>query len=214
MDMRYTAWAGYDLTECVGGDTTSSGCTLVIWNGTGTHDSDGDWNRTGHGFEAEYAKYEGTYGLDATSFTNNEKIYFRDTNDNNVDEYDFLSMYINLKEWPSAGEATISFEDGNSVLLSNYLKSLNLDSWQRILVPLADFGLTAPINLSVLTITSLASIGFYLDNVEFAVGVTDVVAIDTGKPDMEADNTNKPSMKASGVDFRPAMRAFTPPTNL
>jgi len=198
-------------------DTVCPGeeCTLIVWNGTGILDSGGDWNHTGHGFEAEYAKYEGTNGLDATGFTSNKNINFQNALDVNVDEYDLLSMYINLKEWPTAANATLNFEDGNSVLLSTYLESLNLNTWQRVLIPIEDFGLTAPIDLKRLTITSSASIGFYLDNVEFVIGATiRVGVIDVGKPEMEADLTNRPSMKAGAVDFRPSMSAFPPPGNL
>jgi hypothetical protein len=187
---------------------------LVIWNGTGEHDSGGDWDHTGHGTEEAYAKYEGTNGLDATGFTNNKKIYFQNTLEVNVDEYDLLSMYINLKEWPSGANATLIFEDGHSVLLSNYLETLNLNTWQRVLIPLEDFGLIAPINLKKLTITSSASIGFYLDNVEFVVGTTLRTVIDVGRPDMDADLINKPSMKATRTDYRPQMSAYPPPLNL
>jgi len=97
-------------------------CSLVIWNGTGEHDSGGDWAHTGHGVEAAYAKYEGTNGLDATGFTNNKKIRFQDTHDNNVDDYDLLSMYINLKQWTA--DTQLYFEDGNSLLLSAYVYPL------------------------------------------------------------------------------------------
>jgi hypothetical protein len=205
-----------DDYEVIYVDTVCPGeeCALVIWNGTGEHDSGGDWDHTGHGTEEAYAKYEGTNGLDATGFTNNKKIYFQNTLEVNVDEYDLLSMYINLKEWPSGANATLIFEDGHSVLLSNYLETLNLNTWQRVLIPLEDFGLIAPINLKKLTITSSASIGFYLDNVEFVVGTTLRTVIDVGRPDMDADLINKPSMKATRTDYRPQMSAYPPPLNL
>jgi hypothetical protein len=200
--------------EVVYVDTVCPGeeCALIVWNGTGEHDSGGDWDHTGHGTEADYAKYEGTNGLDATSFTNGKKIYFQDTHDNNVDDYDLLSMYINLREWDA--NAGIYFEDGNTVLLSNYLETLNLDTWQRVLIPLEDFGLTAPIDLKKLTIESSGNIGFYLDNVEFVVGATIRGVIDVGKPDMEADLAEAPSMRAAPIDVRPQMVAFSPPQNL
>jgi hypothetical protein len=186
-------------------------CALIIWNGTGIFDSGGDWNHTGHGTEAAYAKYEGSNGLDATGFTNNKKIYFQDTNENNVDDYDLLSMYINLKQYPANGNFYAYFEDGTQVNLRNYLETQNLNTWQRILVPLEDFGLSAPINLKRLTIESDATMGFYLDNVEFVIGATirQVVAIE--RPDMTAQDTGSPSMTAENLDLRPK---FAPPQNI
>ena len=203
-----------DDYEIVYVDTVCPGeeCALIIWNGTGEHDSGGDWTHTGHGFEAEYAKYEGTNGLDAASFTNNKKIHFQNTLEVNVDEYDILSMYINLKEWDA--DTILYFEEGTQVRLSDYLESFNLNTWQRVLIPLEAFGLTAPINLNKLTMESTGSNGFYLDNVEFVVGATLRAVIDVGRPEMEADLANVPSMKAGGIQDRPTMRAYTPPQNL
>jgi len=188
-------------------------CVLVIWNGTGIFDSGGDWAHTSHGVEAAYADAgNGTNGLDATSFINNKKIHFQSTYDINVDDYDLLSMNINLKEWGT--EVTLIFEDGNLVSLSSYFDETQLNTWQRVLIPLEDFGLTAPIDVRRLTYTSVGSNGFYLDDIEFVVGATLRDVIDVGKPEMEADLTNTPSMKASRTDFRPKMSAYPPPLNL
>jgi hypothetical protein len=185
-------------------------CSLVIWNGTGILDTRGDWEHLNHGTEAAYAKYEGTNGLDATGFTANKKITFQETHETNVDDYDLLSMYINLKEW--GADTRINFEDGSTVLLSTYLQSTDLNTWQRVLIPLEDFNLTAPINVQRLTFTSTGANGFYLDNVEFVVGTsTRTVVIDANKPTMEAELTERPGMRASLVDVRPK---FAPPTNI
>jgi len=199
-------------TVCSGGGEE---CSLIIWNGTGEFDSGGDWTHSGHGFEAAYAKYEGTNGLDATNFTSGQKINFQNTLEVNVDDYDLLSMYINLKQWQTGTNVSLSFEDGISVFLSNYLKSYNLDEWQRVLIPIEDFGLTVPIDLNKLTMQSSSSNGFYLDNVEFVIGATvRESVVDVGRPEMEADLQNVPTMKAIKPNYTPTMRAFTPPANL
>lgn len=202
--MRYIAWAGYDLTECSTDDSTtvSGGCTLVIWNGTGAQDSGGDWSHLGHGTESAEARYSGSNGLDATSFTSSKKIYFQDINDNNVDDYNTLRMYINLREWPENANALVYFEEGNSVNLSEYLKTYNLDRWQEVVIALDDFGLTAPINLNKLTIESRSSIGLYLDDVEFVVGVQITTHIPIDAPSMSAEN------------YVPVLRAFGPPSDI
>ena len=213
MDMRYIAWAGYDLTECTAttSGTSGYGCALIVWNGTGILDSGGDWAHTGHGDEESYAKYEGTNGLDATGFTNNKKIYFQDTSENNLDDYDLLSMYINLKTYPANGNFYAYFEDGNRVNLRDYIATQNLNTWQRVLVPLEDFGLTAPINLRRLIIESGSTMGMYMDNVEFVIGATIRQTVPIERPDMSAQDTGSPSMTAENLDLRPK---FTSPQNI
>jgi len=207
MDMRYIAWAGYDLAECEG----EGECTLVIWNGTGIYDYGGDWVHGGHGIEVDYAMYEGTNGLDATDFTFGKQITFTDSSGVNVDEYDLLSMWINLKEWEAGKDVLLYFEDGTGVYLSTYLGNYNIDEWQRVLIPLEAFGLTAPINLQKLTYRSQGNMGFYLDNVEFAIGATVYQVVPIERPDMDATDTGRPAMRAEEIDLRPK---FAPPQNI
>ena len=206
MDMRYIAWAGYDLAEC---EADGSECTLIIWNGTGVLDYGGDWQHGAWGSEESYAKYEGTNGLDATGFTFGKKITFTDTSSVNVDEYDLLSMWINLKEWETNKDVEIYFEDGHSVNLSAYLESYDLNEWQRVLIPLSAFGLTAPIDLKKLTYSSKGNMGFYLDNIEFVIGATIYQVIPIERSSLDVLSSGAPTMRAQ--DLRPK---FGPPKNI
>lgn len=205
--MRYIAWAGYDLAEC----ETGGECTLVIWNGTGPLDYGGDWQHGGQGSQEAYAKHEGTYGLDATGLSSGQKITFTDTSSVNVDEYDLLSMWINLKEWEANKDIELYFDQGHSVNLSTYLESYDLNEWQRVLIPLEAFGLTAPIELKKLTYNSTGDMGFYLDDVEFAIGATIYKVIPIERPDMDAWDTGRPRMAAEEINLIPK---FGPPQNI
>jgi hypothetical protein len=187
---------------------------MALWNGTGFEDAGGDWNHSGHGVERMYAKYEGTNGLDATGFTQNKKIMFAESHEVNVDQYDLLSMYINLKEWQSGKDVIVYFEDGNSVNLSAYADTTKLNEWQRVLIPFTDLGLTAPIEISKLTLESGGNMGFYLDNVMVTVGAVTTKVIAIEKPRMSAEAQDTPITRATGVDYRPGMSAFPPPGNL
>jgi len=182
-------------------------CALIIWNGTGIFDTGGDWEHSGYGTEASYAKYEGTNGLDATNFTAGSEIYFEDTNENDVSDYDLLSMYINFKELETAKDITLYFEEGNSINLIDYLESYNLNVWQRVLIPLEAFGLTQPINLKKLTYSSGGNHGFYLDNVEFVMGATLRQVVTIERPDMDADLAGTPVTSAELIEARPVMDA-------
>ena len=189
-------------------------CAMALWNGTGFEDAGGDWNHSGHGLERMYAKYEGTNGLDATGFTQNKKIMFSESHGVNVDPYDLLSMYINLKEWQANKDIQVYFNIGNRVNLSAYADITKTNEWQRILIPFSDFGLVKPIELNKLTLESGGNMGFYLDNVYVTVGAvtTKVVAIE--RPRMSAESQDTPITLAQGIDFRPGMSAFPPPGNL
>ena len=196
-------------------DICESECALILWNGTGLLDGGGDFIRTGHGDEESYAKYEGTNGLDATDFKNNKTIMFRDPDEANIDNYDLLSMWINVKEWQSGKHVEVYFNIGNKVNLDAYINTNLKNEWQRVLIPYSDLGLiTPPINIFDLTLKSTGDIGFYLDNVELVVGtaVYKVVAIE--KPSMTAEAQDTPITRASTVDYRPGMSAFPPPGNL
>jgi hypothetical protein len=161
-----------------------------------------------------YAKYEGTNGLDATGFTQNKVIRFTESSSINVDQFDLLSMYINLKEWEAAKDIQVFFDVGTRVNLSAYLDITKFNEWQRVLIPFNDLGLTAPRDVKTLTLGSGGNMGFYLDNVEVTVGAvtTKVVAIE--KPRMSAEAQDTPITRATGVDYRPGMSAFPPPGNL
>ena len=192
-------------TPCPSG-TVVSDCTLILWNGTGALDSGGDWTHTSHGTEAAYADAgNGTNGLDATGFTNNKNIHFQDALENNVDEYDLLSMNINLKAWDN--EVLLTFEDGNSVPLSDYFNKTQFNAWQHVLIPLEAFGLTAPIDLKRLTYTSLGDNGFYLDDIEFVVGAAFRSVVDIGTPDIAVELGEIPATKSVDIDATPRTQA-------
>jgi hypothetical protein len=189
-------------------------CAMFLWNGTGYEDAGGDWDHSGHGIEKMYAKYEGTNGLDATGFTQNKNIKFISSAVVNVDQFDILSMFINLKQWQVNKDVQVFFDVGNKVNLSAYLDTTKLNEWQRVLIPFVDLGLVKPIDLNRLTLDSGGNIGFYLDNVMVTVGAvtTKVVAIE--KPRMSAEAQDTPITRAQNVNYRPGMSAFPAPSNL
>lgn len=189
-------------------------CVLVIWNGTGFDDVGGDWAHVGYGLERTYAKYSGTYGLDATDFSYGKKIMFNNPHNYNFDQFDLLSFYINVKTWQHGRDVAIYFNAGVSVNLSAYIDLSKIDIWQRVLISFADLGLVRPIEVKRLTFESKGNIGFYLDDVLVTVGAitTKVIAID--KPKLTAEPQDTPLTRAQGVDYRPGMSAFPPPGNV
>jgi hypothetical protein len=200
--------------EFLSNEVCAEECAVTLWNGTGFEDSGGDWNHNGHGVERMYAKYEGTNGLDATNFNAIQTIKFTSSVDVNVDQYDLLSMYMNLKEWQVNKDISVYFDIGNAVNLSAYIDKTKLNEWQRVLIPFEDFGFVAPINLNKLTLNPNGNMGFYLDNVMVTVGAVTTKVIAIEKPRMSAESQDTPITRARGIDYRPGMSAFPPPGNL
>ena len=166
-------------------------CTLTIWNGTGPLDTGGDWGRGGEGFEAAYAKHDGTNGLDVSNFTKNKTIEFTRGPDIDIGEYDLLAMWVNVKNWTVGEHVEVQFHGqgwlGNSVNLDAYINKSIVDIWQRALIPFVDLGLTtSSIYVNKLRLKSTGNIGIYLDDVEVVVGTVSYVAIPICDPDMDA----------------------------
>lgn len=199
MDVRLISSAGYQLWDSII-EVESSDCILVVWNGTGMSDTDGDWAHSGYGTESAVAKYSGTYGLDATSFTKDLKIYFEDVAPNHIIYQNTLSMYLNIKEWQSNKDIRIYFNMGGQVDLSDYLKTYNINVWQNILIPLEDFNISLPVNLKKLTFESKGAMGLYLDNINLVIGYEIVERVPVNKPKLDADYIND--------NYRPVIRAY------
>jgi hypothetical protein len=185
--------------------------TLVIWNGTGVDDIGGDWNRGGAGSEEVYAKYEGTYGLDASSLSKNGLIEFTRGPTVDIGGYDLLAMWVNVVSWEAGKHIEAQFSGsggwmGNLVNLDAYINSNILNTWQRALIPFADLGLadTGSIDVNKLRLRATGNTGIYLDNVEVVVGTVAYTAVPICEPGMDAHELGKKHTR--GKEIKPSMR--------
>lgn len=120
---------------------------FTLWNGTGVLDHGGDWNHSGYGSEEAYAMYAGTNGLDTGNLNKNHRFKFINPDGYvDINEYNMLSMWVDVKSWQSGKNMQVQFQGpggwlGDLVNLNAYIDIHTINSWQHALIPLGDFNL-------------------------------------------------------------------------
>lgn len=126
-----------------------AGATAVIWNGTGGSDSGGDWTVTGDGSESAAAMHAGTNGWDSGARGANDNTDF--DNGSLLDvagTYDTLSFWIQPKNYPNNASMQVQWKNdvgtviGTTLNIENYVSNMDIDVWQKVTIPIADFNLT------------------------------------------------------------------------
>lgn len=199
-----------------------SGSTYVLWNGTGELDTGGDWTRDGFGYEDVVAKYHGTYGLLVAGATKKDSIllYRKAYTEVDISNYDFLSFWINIREWASVHDIKIRLYStlatkSNYVDLSTYINFENLQTWQRIMIPLSRFSITRsmeqvgwPTYVNELEFVLTDGISFWVDNISLVMGL--LVTVPVCSPNLNSSIINEQPGK-----LVPAPTALTPhPPNI
>lgn len=172
-------------------------CVVIVWNGTGVDDTGGDWTHSGHSSEESYAKYSGTNGLDANLQTN-YKVQFHKSVEENIVDYDLLTMYLKVLSWDTDERIKLEFyRNGGTVYyvyLDDYANIETINEWQKVFIPLNDFGFVPedapgnPIYTDRLILTSTGNIHMYMDNIELAVGQVVYRTLTVGTPVIETDS--------------------------
>jgi hypothetical protein len=156
---------------------------LTIWNGTGILDKRGDWNHHGVGNESSLAAFDGTNGL-LVSANIGSNVRFTNTNNNLVDinKFNFLSFWINIRSWKGAGNSKIKLHSnqdnrGKSLNIVSYVKTNRLKTWQKVLINLERFDLSRnedeigwPCYVNELIFSFTDNVSFYIDDVKLIVG--------------------------------------------
>lgn len=126
-----------------------AGASVVVWNGTGAGDVGGDWTASGDGSETAGAMRTGTNGWDSGVRGNGDaSIFFTDAAFDIQTSYDSVSFWLN----PQAKESNTSLRlrwyhsggtEGTIVIVDNYVSNFDIGVWQKVTIPIADFGLPA-----------------------------------------------------------------------
>lgn len=121
-----------------------------VWDGTGAGDTGADWTRGGEGSESTASAHSGTNGLD-TGVLSTDDVWWFDYGSNRDLEavpYDSISFWMNPQAYPSGSVLRCAWAQtgnttviGNSVKVGDYISNTDLDVWQRVSIPLADFNL-------------------------------------------------------------------------
>jgi hypothetical protein len=139
-------------TENMNVDGRPAGTPVVLWNGTGAGDTDGDWTPGDTGSETPESAHAGTNGWDTGVAALNNITRFDAGSPIDVDSlYQQLQFWIQPKAFPTNSWLQIGFLDaannlvGNLLRVEQYASNMDLDTWQQVAIPIVDFGLTAPV---------------------------------------------------------------------
>jgi len=151
----------------------AAGSITAIWNGTGLDDTGGDWTRSGIGSQTFASKKNGTYGLDTGVASLNDTIAFTDSSDSNIaSSYSQISFWLQPKAYPKGSDLQIKWQtvagvdEGLMLKIASYMKSFDLDKWQKVTIPISDFQLIENVGKLVLTFVGAANQDFWFDDFE------------------------------------------------
>lgn len=177
-----------------------SGSVYIIWNGTGPLDTGSDWVHIGHGVESPVAVYRGTNGMLVNGSVAGDEIIFHryGYSELDINNYDFLSFWINIKEWETQRDMTVRLSStldtqvnsGIALDLSNYVMLETLNEWQRVMIPLERFRIAAddsqvgwPTHVNILEFYIEGVINFWMDDIALVMG--ELITVPVCTPDME-----------------------------
>jgi hypothetical protein len=162
-----------DSSEQMNIDGRATGAESVLWNGTGGGDSGGDWTASGKGSETAGSMHAGTNGWDTTVMAENDSVVF-----NNGSLVDIVGGYSELKFWiqpkafPANSRPKVAWLDaadakiGNALRIDDYTPNMDLDVWQQVTIPIADFALTADVQKLRIQAKNTAGQHYWLDDIE------------------------------------------------
>jgi hypothetical protein len=124
-----------------------AGAGDTIWDGDSSA-----WTRGGVGSVTTESAYSGTYGLDSgTVGANNESTFNNGSEIDVAGTYDVVSFWLQPKAYPGNAVLQVQWRNGvgavigNTLLVENYVTNMDLDVWQHVSIPIADFGLGADV---------------------------------------------------------------------
>jgi len=151
----------------------AQGTPTVIWNGTGAGDTGGDWDHEAQGTETAESKYSGTNGLDSGERSAGQETRFDyGENQDIAGTYDTLTFWMQPKAYPVGSNFKILFRTsggsnpGNVLYVADYIDNFDLDIWQQVNIPIADFDLVNDVAKLVFIYASQGGQHFWFDDIE------------------------------------------------
>ena len=160
-------------SEAMNVDGVAAGTPVVLWNGTGTLDSGGDWTHGDSGTETTASAKSGTNGLDSGVRITNDKTTFDNGSEVDiVDLYSELTFWMQPKAFPPNAKLRVLWRNsvgtkiGSAVNVANYVSNMDLDKWKSIQIPIEDFDLTAAVQKLELQYRLVDGQQFWFDDIE------------------------------------------------
>jgi len=158
-------------TEVMNIDGQASGATVNIWDG----DSVDDWTPSGEGSATTGSAHSGTYGWDTGVTAKDSTTLLTHTSDIDVSGYSQLSFWLQPKAFPGGSRLDIRWQTmggsdrGSQLDLAAYVTNYDLDVWQKVTIPMADFSLGSDIVGRLrLTYAKESDQQFWFDEFEFS----------------------------------------------
>lgn len=155
-------------TEQLNVNGLAPGGATSIWTGDATY-----WTHEAQGTSETYAAHDGTYGLDSGVRSAGQETRF-----DNGTNIDIAGLYQNVRFWmkpkafPSGADLRVLWRTsgGNNpgavLSVPNYVPNMDLDVWQQVTIPIADFALTADVAKLVILYALKGGQQYYLDTFE------------------------------------------------
>jgi len=156
-----------------------SGSGLIVWNGTGAGDTGGDWTPSGTGSETSGAMHSGTNGWDTGVAAKDATTIFDNGSMIDLSYYQSLEFWMNPQAFPSKAFLSLQWLDesdnavGIMLDVNNYVSNFDLDIWQKVNIPLADFLLTGNAQKLKIQYRKIAGQHFYFDDIGLFNDVAD-----------------------------------------
>ena len=131
-----------DASEQMNVNGLAAGTPVVIWDGEGTY-----WTASDQGSKETYAKYDGTYGWDSSPTSLGQDSKFDSGLNQDITQYGTLTFWMQPKAYPVDSDlqliwkTTGGIKKGNVLSVEDYVTNMDLDVWQQVSVPIADFDL-------------------------------------------------------------------------
>ena len=144
----------------------AAGTPVVIWNGEGTF-----WTPSDQGSAETYAAHTGTYGWDSSLTTLGQDSKFAYGSNQDITVYDTLSFWMQPKAYPSGSnlqalwKTTGGTTKGNVLDIEGYVTNMDLDVWQRVEIPIADFAIPDDVDKILFKYASKGGQQFWFDDI-------------------------------------------------
>jgi hypothetical protein len=125
-----------------------AGTPAIVWNGTGAGDAGGDYTASGDGAETAGAMRTGTNGWDSGVRGNNDFTAFTTGTAFDIQAgYDSLSFWMNPQVKETNTTLRVRLHEaggakGTAAIVDDYVTNFDLGVWQKVTIPIADFGLS------------------------------------------------------------------------
>jgi hypothetical protein len=149
----------------------AAGTPVPVWDGEGSYWTPGD-----QGSAETYAAHSGTYGWDSGSTSLGQDTKFDGGDNQDITVYDTLSFWMQPKAYPSGSDLQVLWKTqggttkGNVLSVENYVTNMDLDVWQHVEIPIADFALPDDVDKVLFKYASHGGQQFWFDDIALNTG--------------------------------------------